>query len=608
MWLAFPRRYAPPTLQRERLLSELSDFVSELKRRRVFRALAGWGIVTFAALQVTEPVMHALDLPDWTLKVVVGVLALGFPVTILLSWTFDLRSTGIVKTAPASEDLSGKSKSLRRVRLAMLALGFGVVAAAPGVAWVAWRSMRATTTSPASPPSIAVLPFADMSPQKDQEYFADGVAEEILGALAHVEGLRVIGRTSSFSFRGKSDDVATIAQKLRVGALLEGSVRKEGSKIRITAQLINAADGSPLWSQTFDRELAGVLAVQDEIARAVVAALRVKLLPRDSLGSSEGQSGNPEARNQYLLGVQFARLGSRDGYRRAEAALRKAIALDPGYARAHALLAEALWGRYNSADAASAGETQELQRGALAAAERAVALAPGLAGSYQARGAVRRRALWDWPSSKADLERAQALSPNDPDTLWNLGWQTAMLGGVADGLALLQRATDVDPLSPEAWRWLAFVYLGAGEDDRARRALLRALEIAPEHDWALATLAMSLLSGGDAAGALRTMERSRTEMWRLWGRALAHHTLGHPGESQAALDSLVPMSAHVATYQIAEVYAWRGERDQAFEWLERCYREHDSGLLLMAFDPLLRDLHADPRWKALLEKMRLPMD
>ncbi len=469
-------------------------------------------------------------------------------------------------------------------------------------------STKATNATSAPAPSIAVLPFADLSPGKDQTYFADGVAEEILNALSGVEGLKVIGRTSSFSFKGKKDDLRSIGQKLGASTVLEGSVRRDGARIRVTARLLRSEDGHRVWSETYERELGGVFAVQDEIAKAVVESLKVSLAPAGGPALRAGRTGSPEAHNQYLLGLYFARQGSRDGFRRAEEAFRRAIALDPGYALAHVGLASALVGRYNAGDSESAAETERMQKQSLAAAERAVQLAPDLADAYQARGMTRRRFRWDWPAAREDLDRALALDRNNSEALWNHGFQLAMLGRLPEGIASLERATQVEPLSVEAWRWLGFVSMAAGERARARKALLQALEIAPEHDWALVFLSMDLLAQGRAASALETMDRSRTEGWKLWGRALAHHSLGNAAESRRALDALIPIWAHVGTYQIAEVHAWRGEKDQAFEWLERCYRDRDSGLLLARFDPLLRDLRGDGRYRDLMRRMKLPED
>ncbi len=517
----------------------------------------------------------------------------------------------------AAEALLAIQRGIARPRAARrigLLVGAGVLAAI-AIAAVALRSRvhgprEEDSGNPASTPgpSIAVLPFADLSPGKDQEYFADGLAEEILNALTRVDGLKVIGRTSSFSFKGKKDDLRAIGRKLGASTVLEGSVRRDGARIRVTARLLKAEDGQRVWSEAYERELGGVFAVQDEIAKAVVESLKANLAPASGPALRARRTGSPEAHNQYLLGLHFARQGSRDGFRRAEEAFRKAIALDPGYALAHVGLASALVGRYNAGDSESAAETERMQKQSLAAAERAVQLAPDLAQAYQARGMTRRRFLWDWAAAQQDLDRALALDRNNSEALWNHGFQLAMLGRLPEGIASLERATQVEPLSVEAWRWLGFVSMAAGERARARKALRQALEIAPEHDWALVVSAMGLLAEGRASSALETMERSRTDGWRLWGRALAHHSLGDAAASRRALDALTPIWAHVGTYQIAEIYAWRGERHRAFEWLERCYRERDSGLLLARLDPLLRDLRGDGRYRDLMRKMRLPED
>jgi TolB-like protein len=293
---------------------------AELKRRRLFRALVGYGIAAFAVLQIIEPIMHGLHWPDVVLSYVVVALAAGFPVVVALAWIFDVRA-GRIERTPGPP---------LRARFALALVGIGVLAAAPGLVWyfIARRAPVAVA------PSIAVLPFADMSPGKDQEYFSDGIAEEILDALAQVEGLRAAGRTSSFSFKGKSEDLGAIAEKLHVAHVLEGSVRKEANRVRITAQLIAAADGYHVWSKTFERELTGVFAVQDEIAAAVVEAMKLKLLAKQRVT-------NPEAYAQYLLAKELVR--QHPNRKPVVAAYARSIALDPGHAPSWAALSTESW-------------------------------------------------------------------------------------------------------------------------------------------------------------------------------------------------------------------------------------------------------------------------
>ena len=326
------------------------SLVAELQRRRVFRALVGYGIAAFAILQIIEPIMHGLHWPEAVLSYVVVALALGFPLVVTLAWVFDVNAGRIERTGPAAP-----ATGLRGARLAILLVGIGVLAATPGVVWYFFVRDRsapsqvstATAVSPvdqptAQTPSIAVLPFLDMSPGKDQEYFSDGISEEILNALAQVEGLQVTGRTSSFSFRGKNEDLRSIGQKLGVGAVLEGSVRKVGNRVRVTTQVIKVADGFHLWSQTYDRDLSDIFAVQDEIARAVVAAMKVKLFPGQAGIAEQRRTTSHEAYAEYLRGRHFAKWDSLEGNRLAAEAFQRSIALDPEYAPSHAGLAVSL--------------------------------------------------------------------------------------------------------------------------------------------------------------------------------------------------------------------------------------------------------------------------
>jgi TolB-like protein/Flp pilus assembly protein TadD len=458
-----------------------------------------------------------------------------------------------------------------------------------------------STASPAAftppPHSIAVLPFVDMSENKDQEYFSDGLAEELLELLAKTPGLHVIARTSSFSFKGKSDDIPTIAAKLRVANILEGSVRKSGHRLRVSTQLVRAADGEQLWSETYDRQLKDVFQVQEEIAGAVVTALKLKLAPAQQ--SSPIRSSNTDAYLQYLLGQQHLSHATVDGFRGAVTAYRNAIALDPHYAAAYAGLAYAL-----NALADATGDTAGLQESS-AAAQRAVELAPDQPMGYAARGFV-RSTFWEWVGAQADFAKALELDPNDADVLRRYANLSSYLGRLPEGIELGRKAADLDPFSAPAWQSLDSSLIASRDFVAAREANRRALAIDPAHTYALNDLGTLELLEHRPAEALAVFQKIGGLGFRLPGIAMAQYSLGHAKESQHALDEAIAKRAQVAAYEIAEAYAWRGEADKAFEWLERAYRQSDGGLATIKTDRLLDSLHSDPRYNRLLAKINLP--
>ena len=322
----------------------------------------------------------------------------------------------------------------------------------------------------AAAPSIAILPFVDLSPQHDQEYFSDGIAEEILNALVHVDGVKVAGRTSSFSFKGKNATLSDVGRALHVAHVLEGSVRKSGGRVRITAQLVNVADGYHRWSEAYDRELADVFAVQEEIAQAVVSALKVSLAPGRAPTTSERRTGSAEAYNEYLLGRQLYLRHSNEGHRRATQAYERALALDPGYAPAHAQLALVLRARHYEED--DPGAAAEFRRRALEEAERAVALGPDLPEAYSIRGFLRSAWRRDWKGAEVDLRRALELGPGDSPTHRRLGMLLASQGRLAAALAEAERSTQLDALDSTNWMWLGLFQTAMGRTDLARRAEL----------------------------------------------------------------------------------------------------------------------------------------
>jgi serine/threonine protein kinase/tetratricopeptide (TPR) repeat protein len=451
---------------------------------------------------------------------------------------------------------------------------------------------------PVSDKSIAVLPFSDMSEKKDQEYFADGLAEEMLKLLAKTPGLEVIARTSSFSFKGRTDDVPTIAKKLHVANVLEGSVRKSDNRLRVTAQLVRA-DSSVLWSEVYDRELKDVFKLQDEIAAAVVRALRLKLAPSQHSFMPRG-TVDADAYNEYLLGRQLLnRANDPVGYRRAGEAFQKAIKADANFAAPYAGLMYA--------EAIIADQTDDAlgMKRAEADADKAVALAPDSADGYAARGYLRFLWMWDWDGARADFENALALDGGDSTVQRHYGQLLGCLGRLPEAIAAARKSTELDPLSDASWLTLSRYLMADRQFAAAHEAIHRALEIQPEDSYVLHDLGTLELLEGNLQAASATFGQVRSEGVRLMGIAMTEHSLGHATESRQALDQLIAKNGQAWAYQIAEVYAWRGERDQAFEWLQRGYDRHDGGLSNIKIDPLLFGLHRDARFGAMLKKMKL---
>ena len=448
--------------------------------------------------------------------------------------------------------------------------------------------------------SVAVLPFADMSERKDQEYFSDGLAEELIEQIGKTPGLKVVARTSSFSFKGKSDDIATIAAKLKVANILEGSVRRSGDHLRVSTQLIRADSGQPLWSETFDREFKDVFEIQDEIATAVVLALKLKLAGAQVAAGVHGTT-NPEAFNAYLLGRQLNEQFTVPTWHQAIEAFQKAISLDPHYAEAYADLALS---EFYLAD-----QTGDRDMGNLAeqTAQKAVDVDPSLAIGYSTRGVLREGRHFDWIGAKADYAQALALEPANSRALERYGSLLLEVGRTDEAVAMLVKAMEQDPLSGTNWRWLGWAREVSRDHAGAYDAFRHALAIRPESSNYMSDLAQLQLVDGKAQEALTTSQSIiSNELYRNANMAMAEHTLGNTKASQQALDKLIATNAAEAAYQIAEVYAWRGEKDKAFEWLERAYRQQDGGLTSTKIDLLLASLRSDPRYTALLRKLNFP--
>jgi TolB-like protein/class 3 adenylate cyclase len=460
-------------------------------------------------------------------------------------------------------------------------------------------------------PSIAVLPFINMSRDEDNEYFADGLSEELLNVLAKIRGLRVASRTSAFFFKGKDIDIPTVAQKLNVATVLEGSVRKSGKRVRITAQLIQVATDSHLWSETYDRELDDIFAVQDDIAQSVVKELRAALLGEGSGAAADakakaevqaaaaGRADNPEAYRLYLQGRYFIDRMTQSDIARGVDYFRQALAIDPEFALAWAGLSRAY---YTQAGYGWAPVVDGFER-ARDAAKKALALAPDLAEGHVCLGNVLEGYDWNWKAANAEYQLALALEPNNVNVLRAVAGMTRILGGAEPAIELLRKAAELDPLSSSARRTLGLRCFLVGRYDEAMEALEAALDLNPKSGLVHCFMCATRLGQGRAAEALELAQLETLPDFRLVGIALAQHTLGNKEASDAALRQLGDDHGNEAAYQCAEVCGWRGEIDRAFEWLERAYTQRDPGLAILCSDPFFLPLQDDPRWAPFMRKM-----
>jgi TolB-like protein/DNA-binding winged helix-turn-helix (wHTH) protein/predicted Zn-dependent protease len=502
-------------------------------------------------------------------------------------------------TPLAVETSSGERTLWKLAIILVLAI---VAAVAIGAYFRPARS--AANDSSSDNTSIAVLPFADMSPAKDQEYFSDGLAEQLINDLAKVSGLKVVGRSSAFQFEGKNEDLRSVGRKLGVANILEGSVRKEGSRVRITVALTKVDDGFQLWTETYDREINHIFAAQDEIARAVTGALQIKLLSPSSPELSPGsRSINPEAYQAYLQGQYFIARGQDErDLDRALSYADQAIKLDANYASAWAQRSQVL----ETMARIGRSENAEGYRHARESAEKAIALDPTLATGYLAMAMVQMNHDWDWEGADTSLKRAGLLEPGSAEVLRSRAYLARELGRVDEAIQLYQQAIGLDPLKANFYLALGYeLYVGARYGE-TQAMLQRAQDLNPQLSSLHLTRGQILLSEGRQREALAEMANDIGEWQKLSGESLAFYALGRREESDGALQKLIATHQNDCAYQIAEVYAYRGEADKAFEWLDRAYRQRDPGTPELKSDPLMKSLRQDRRYSELLKKMSLP--
>jgi len=573
------------------------NFFAELKRRNVYKVAVAYAVVSWLVVQAASIILPTFEAPPWVMKAFVVLLALGFILAVFISWAFEMTPEGMKRTADVSTDEIRSFPYWSKRKFTAFIVGVAIVAAGL-LAYQFLRAPRSTISSSGGNKSIAVLPLLNESGDPKDEYFSDGLSEELIAALAQIRELKVIGRSSSFRFKERKEESKTIGEKLGVATLLEGTVRKQGDRVRIVAELINAADGIELWTRTFDRELKDIFAVQQEIAAAVASSLKATLL-----GADQRSSANPktaEAHNAYLQGHYYFQRRNLEDYRKAVGHYDEAIRLDPGYALAYAERSEA-WTLIGDLT----GEGKTAWPKARTDAEKAVAIAPTLAEAHAALGWVRFFTEWRFAEGLSELKRAKELAPANPTANDLLARVIVYLGRLDEAENQGRQAVELDPLASAPKNNLARILWYEGKLDEADVVARKAAELQPNSASSRRWQVLVAIQRGDKETALREAQLEPDESYRRFEIAVAQYARGDRTAADAALADLIAHDQGL-DYQVAQVYAVRGEREKAFEWLQIAFDNHDTGMLALLVDPLLNSLRDDPRYKMLIAKMNFP--
>ncbi len=589
------------------------SFLAELKRRNVLRVGAAYIVGAWIVIQVVDTILPAFGFGDIALRNTTIALAIGLLPTLILAWAFEWTPEGLKRESEVDRSQSlnaNTAKKFDRAVMLALALSLGYFAFDKFVLEpqrdTASRVQTAAEVERARElgrnealaeanreKSIAVLPFVNMSSDAEQEYFSDGISEELLISLAKIPELKVISRSSAFSYKGKEIKLAQVADELNVAHILEGSVRKSGSRVRINVQLIDARSDTQLWSESYDRPLDDIFAIQDEIARMVVAELKIALLGR----TVRIQETDARGYALFLQARQLARQSSAEGFAQSIALLERVVTMDPGYAPAWSGLAA----NYFSQALKGMRPLAEGYKLAREAAEHALAIDPEHALTHSILGAIALYLDNDPESAAGHYQRALALDASDPNIIGNAADFLAIVR-LDQAIALNEYAASRDPVNPMSHSTLSRNYLAAGRYDEAIASSTSALQLSPGYLFEHFQIGTALLMKGDAEAALAAFEQESAEDARAAGVAMALHSLGRKKDHQIKLKEAIALLGSEWPSEVAAVCAWIGDADEAFRWLDKAVENRQPGLLGLGTQPLLANLHEDPRWPRLLER------
>ncbi|MBT8068025.1 MAG: tetratricopeptide repeat protein [Gammaproteobacteria bacterium] len=577
----------------------MRKFLEEIQRRNVTKVALVYIIAGWLTMQVVDVMFPALNLPEWMISAVAAFILIGFPFALIFAWAFEMTPEGIKREKDVDRDASitpATGQKLNHMAMIILAVAVGFLLLDKFVLQLGERPAPDAELAADVRPSIAVLPFVNMSDDEDNEYFSDGLSEELLNLLAKIPRLHVAGRTSSFQFKNTNQDLRVIGERLNVANVLEGSVRKSGTRLRITAQLIDTENGYHLWSETYDRDLTDIFAVQDEIATNVVDALKVTLLGEQAFAVDRG-TDNLDAYNEWLKGQYFLDRLTRENLDKAFAAFKKASELDPGFAQAWTGLALAEYNRIAGFVESSGGGFREGFARVRDYAGRAIALDPNNVAAYTAQAMIASGADWDFAGAVSAARKAVELGPNDAGALLWLANLSMFVGDYAESIRVFEKIIDLDPLAIDSLRQLGDVHAVAGHSEEALSYFHRVLELSPDSVRVNGRIASVYLLQGDIDRAAEYTARETVDWTReLYEVLILGRRQGRSSEWLAARDAYIARWGEPNSYQIAEMCADVGDLDCTFEWLQTAVDVHDPGapwaFIMQYFD----EAREDPRW------------
>ena len=573
----------------------LKHFLRELQRRHVIKAAISYVVFSWVLIQAVSILYPAIGWGQEAIRNTLIILIIGFPFWIVIAYIFDWTPSGFKKTQDLVDETSyGKSTNKRLNAIIIFGLTIAVLLL------ITDRIFNFTGNTQASiiDKSIAVLAFTDMSPNKDQEYFSDGISEEILNLLAKVPDLKVISRTSSFAYKGKNENIKQIGKELQVRHVLEGSIRKSGNTIRVTAQLIDTKDGTHVWSSNYDREMSDVFTIQDEIAGRVTQQLKTTLL--DKITST---TADPKAYDLYLQARQVDRQGTEEANQNAKTLMLQSIAIDSTYAPAWSYFGGIIFDQIYVY--ATLEMTQENIVTGKNAAKRAIHLDPDFAFGYTTLSNF-QRTDWEFTGANANVKRALALEPEHADVIKYAAIDAIWLGKPDEALRLLLRSKALDPLNYYLYHNLGFYYWMQKDYENAVSNMKVFLLHYPNASGAHGLMSMCYLDQGNYEMALEEIEKEPHPFWKLNHQSMLIYATGSRQEADDLIEKLIQDWGDVAWPNIASVYAYRKDRDNAFKWLNLAYENRDGSTLEILNYPEMENLWGDPRWNAFIDKLGLP--